>query len=322
MLPEERRDPAFIRANLPALGLFFDHYHQVDVEGFEHVPEGRALLVGNHNGGIMSPDMFALMVSCWRTFGVETPTYGLMHDLPFRVPVMGEAMARFGAVPAHPENARRLLGKDAKVLVYPGGDLDAFRPWSRRHEIVFGRRRGFVKIALATRSPIVPVVAVGAHEGCFVLTDGRSISRALGLRRVRVDVLPITLGLPWIVWLGPAPYLPIPLRIKIRVLPQIRWPTLPASAADDDAVVERCRREVIARMQRAMDAMVREGGFGPRFWLAEPAPHPLRVVGSTPKDARAAPITMKEASASLVSWMELASAERARTRAAPTSVVG
>ncbi|MGZ3476464.1 MAG: lysophospholipid acyltransferase family protein, partial [Polyangiales bacterium] len=237
-----------------------------EVSGLEHVPDGRALIVGNHNGGVMSPDMFALMVTWWRTFGVDAPTYGLMHDLPFLVPVIGDWMARLGAVPADPSNAKRLLERDAKVLVYPGGDLDAFRPWSQRHRIVFGARRGFVRTALATGAPIVPVVAVGAHEGCVVVSDGRALAQALGLKRMRVEVLPITLGLPWLFFVGPAPYLPVPLRMKIRVLPAIRFSVGP-EAATDDAVVDACREEVIACMQTALDDLAREGGYGPR-WAA------------------------------------------------------
>jgi 1-acyl-sn-glycerol-3-phosphate acyltransferase len=261
----DRRDPEFIRTHLDALSFFFEHYHQVEVAGLDNVPSGRALVVGNHNGGIMSPDMFALMVSWWQTFGVDSPAYGLMHDLPFRVPVIGDALSRLGAVHAHPDNARRLLERDAKVLVYPGGDLDAFRPWSRRHEIVFGARRGFIRIALSTGAPIVPVVAAGAHEGCFVVSDGRKLARALGLKRLRVEAIPIAFGLPWGFFVGPAPYLPLPLRIKIRVLPPMAWPHLPREAANDDARVEECRVQVIAAMQRALDELAAEGDFGPRL---------------------------------------------------------
>jgi 1-acyl-sn-glycerol-3-phosphate acyltransferase len=264
-IEEDRRDPSFIRAHLDALSFFFEHYHRVEVSGLEEVPPGRVLIVGNHNGGIMSPDMFALMAAWFRTFGVDAPAYGLMHDLPFRVPVVGDALARFGAVHAHPDNARRLLERDAKVLVYPGGDLDAFRPWSRRHEIVFGARRGFIRIALSTGAPIVPVVAAGAHEGCFVVSDGRTLARALGLKRLRVEAIPIAFGLPWGFFVGPAPYLPVPLRIRIRVLPPISWPHLSRDAAYDEACVDECRTEVIATMQRALDELAAEGGFGPRL---------------------------------------------------------
>lgn len=263
---EDRRDPSYIRAQLPALSLLFERYHQVDVTGLSHVPEGRALIVGNHNGGVMSPDMFALMAKWWQTFGADAPAYGLMHDLPFRVPFVGDALARLGAVHARKDTGRRLLEREAKVLVYPGGDLDAFRPWSQRHRIEFGARRGFIRLALATGAPIVPVVAVGAHEGCYVVSDGRALARALGLKRLRVEVLPIAFGLPWLFFVGPLPYLPVRLRIKIRVLPPIRW-ELPADAALDDTVVDTCRAQVIDAMQRALDELSASGDHGPLFRL-------------------------------------------------------
>lgn len=57
------RDPGFIRAHLDKLAFVFDHYHHASVEGLEHIPAGRALVVGNHSGGAMSPDMFALMLA-------------------------------------------------------------------------------------------------------------------------------------------------------------------------------------------------------------------------------------------------------------------
>ncbi len=260
-----RRDPSTIEKTLPAFELLFRHYHQASVEGLENVPDGPALAVGNHNGGLMSPDMFALMAAWWRRFGVESPAFGLMHDLPFRMPLVGELMPRLGAVHAKPANAVELLRRGAKVLVYPGGDIDAFRPWHRRHEVVFGERRGFVRVALRSRAPIVPVVSAGAHESFRIVTDGREMVRRLGLKRfARVEVLPVILCLPWGVTIGTHFYWPLPVRIRIRVLPPIHWPELGPEAADDDAIVWRCREEVRSAMQDALDDLEREGGHGLR----------------------------------------------------------
>ena len=263
--PGARRDERTIRAWSPWLERLFTHYHDASVEGLEGVPDGAALAVGNHNGGLMSPDMFALMVAWWRHFGASTPAYGLMHDMPFRLPLIGELMPRLGAVRADPANAEELLRRGAKVLVYPGGDIDAFRPWSRRSEVVFGRRRGFVRVALRSRVPIVPIVSAGAHEAFRILSDGRSIVSRFGLKRIaRVEVLPLTLCLPWGVSLGANFYWPLPVRIRIRVLPPIRWPELGPEAADDDAIVWECREHVRRTMQVALDELTREGGHGLR----------------------------------------------------------
>lgn len=259
-----QRDPAFIRAHLDKLAFVFDHYHRANIEGLEHIPKGRALIVGNHSGGAMSPDMFALMLAWWRRFGAEAPAFGLAHDFPFLIPGFGALMRKVGAVRASPVNAMELLRRDAKVLVYPGGDIDAFRPWSRRNEIVFGDRSGFVKIALRTGAPIVPVVSVGSHHALRILTDGRTFARKIGLARfARIDVFPVALCLPWGVSFGPGLYLPIPVRLRMRVLPPMHWPSLGPEDAEDAAVVRRCRDEVLERMQATLDDLVREGGYGP-----------------------------------------------------------
>ena len=260
-----RRDPEFIRANLDTLAFLVERYHQSSVEGLEHVPEGPALAVGNHSGGIMSPDMFALMVAWWRHFGVDTPAYGLAHDLPFRIPGLGDVLSRCGAVRARPANAAALLGRGFKVLVYPGGDIDAFRPASKKDEIVFGERRGFIRVALRARVPIVPIVSAGAHDGFHVLTDGRAMVRRLGLKRLaRIEAFPVALCLPWGISFGPAFYWPWPVRMRIRVLPPLAWPSLPPEAADDDAIVTACRDEVRVAMQTALTELAREGRHGRR----------------------------------------------------------
>lgn len=264
--PFAARDPEFIRAQLPRIAYLLEHWHSFEVTGLEHLAPGAALIVANHNGGIMSPDMFALMVAYWRRYGCDAPAFGLMHDFVFRVPLLGSAMAKLGALPASPANADAALARRAKVLVYPGGDLDAFKPSARRHEIVFGGRSGFIRVALRTGAPIVPVVGVGAHDAFHVLTDGAEFARRSGWKRLtRMEVLPVVVGLPWAIWIGPGAYLPIPVHMKLRVLPPIAWPDLDARAADDPAVVLRCREQVRIAMQRALDALVSEGGFGRRF---------------------------------------------------------
>jgi 1-acyl-sn-glycerol-3-phosphate acyltransferase len=181
-------------------------------------------------------------------------------------------MSRLGAVPARRGLAQAALARGAKVLVYPGGDLDTFKPYRDRHRVTFGDRKGFVRTAIAAGVPIVPVVSVGAHETLRVLTDGRRLAHALGLHRLlRVEVVPVMLCLPWGLWVGAwETHIPLPSRLRIRVLPPLRF-EVPREAANDDAVVTRARDVVAATMQRALDALVAEGGFGVRMRLGLPA---------------------------------------------------
>jgi 1-acyl-sn-glycerol-3-phosphate acyltransferase len=260
--PLARRDPEFVRREMGWIGRLIDLWFAPEVSGMEHVPDGAALVVGMHNGGNASPDMFSTMVAFWRRFGPERLAYGLAHDQICRAPVVGRWIQKLGAVPAHQENAARLLDRGAAVLVYPGGDLDAFKPWRERHTVKFGERSGFIKTALRARVPIVPVVSVGAHETFAVLTDGRDLARKLGLKRwTRMEVLPIFLCLPWGIWVsGFEGHIPVPSKVRIRVLPPIELDGSP----DDHNYVLLAKEMVRHKMQSAVDELVREGNFGPR----------------------------------------------------------
>lgn len=268
--PLARRDPAFIDQELQWLGPLTDAWYRPRIEGLEHIPDGPSLIVGMHNGGTMSPDMFTTMVAFWRRFGSARPAYGLAHDDVFRSRPLAAWLGKLGAVPAHQRNARALVERGASVLVYPGGDLDAFKPWRERHRVKFGERVGFVRTALATGVPIVPVVSVGAHETIAVLTDGQRIVRALGLSALtRAKVMPVMLCLPWGVWVGPwEAHLPMPSALHIRVLPPLKV-ELPPSAIDDERALATVRDQVQAAMQAEVDRLVAAGGFGVRARLRQ-----------------------------------------------------
>jgi 1-acyl-sn-glycerol-3-phosphate acyltransferase len=247
----DARDPDLIRTVLPAVRALTRRYLRLEREGLEHVPAGPALLVGNHNGGILGPDVPCTMRTLWETIGPEAPLYGLAHDFAMRqLTPLGRLLQRFGGVRASPHNAARILEAGGKALVYPGGDLEAYRRSSARDRIVLGERSGFVRVARAARVPIVPIVAQGAHRSAWVFTDGAQLARMMRLHRwARLDRFPLALALPWGLAVGPwIPYLPLPFRVRLRILPPIS-----VGSDDDDAEV---RDYVRARMQAALNEMV------------------------------------------------------------------
>jgi 1-acyl-sn-glycerol-3-phosphate acyltransferase len=255
------RDPALIERALPLLEAIYDHVFDCETEFLGEVPDGPALLVSNHNGMTGTPDMFCHMTAFWRRYGTARPAYGLMHDVPFRVPWAGPWMNAAGALAANPANARAALKHGAAVLVFPGGDYDACKPFHARHRIDFGDRRGYARLALAERVPIVPVVSVGGHESLWVACRGTRIARALGLpRRFRSNVFPVGLALPWGLLVGvPLPHLPLPVKVHTRVLrPLVLAPLDP----EDPRAVESVHQRVVGTMQAALEEMVREGRHG------------------------------------------------------------
>jgi 1-acyl-sn-glycerol-3-phosphate acyltransferase len=259
----DARDQAFIDDMLPLMGLFYDRYFRAETELESELPKGPFLAVANHNGMTGTPDMFCHMAAFWRAEGTSRLAYGLMHDMPFHVPKAGAWLNASGALAASPSNARAALARGAAVLVFPGGDVDACKPFSARYEIRFGERRGFIRIALSEGVPIVPVVSVGAHESLYIWSDGARLADKLGLKKwFRSNVFPIGFCLPWGIIAGvPYPHIPPPVKIHTRFMKPIHLRE-PPSAANDPAVVEACFERVRGAMQAAMDELHAEGRHG------------------------------------------------------------
>jgi 1-acyl-sn-glycerol-3-phosphate acyltransferase len=193
------RDPEFIRAVLPTLWLASTVWFRAEVHGFENVPDEPVLFVGNHSGGGATPDTFVLLLAYNTFFTVEgRPLYALAHDTITAAPVLGRLTRKLGVVPAANSFAEHIFESGGSALVYPGGDLEALRPWRDRNKIVFSGRKGFLKLAHRCNVKIVPVVATGGHDTLFVLNDGRRTAQLLRLDKLaRVKSLPLTLSVPW-----------------------------------------------------------------------------------------------------------------------------
>lgn len=257
------RDEAFITDMLPWMDLLYDRYFRCETELDAEIPDGPVLLVANHNGMTGTPDMFCHMAAFWRRYGVGRVAHGLMHDVPFAFPGGGAWLNAAGAIAANQKNAEAALARGAAVLVFPGGDVDACKPYRDRYRISFGSRRGFLRLALRHRIPIVPVVSAGGHESLYIAARGARIAGLLGLpRRFRSNVFPLGFALPWGVVAGVAlPHLPPPVKIHTRILAPILL-NLPASAANDARALDSSYEHVVSLMQRAMDELRAEGRHG------------------------------------------------------------
>lgn len=237
-------------------------YHRLDVRDLGRIPRGAALLVGNHNGGLNPVDGLFL-VHYYRTCGYDRPIYVLAHDILFRYKPLGDLLESIGVVPAHKGQAHELLEGGHKVLVFPGGDIESMRPFSQRRKIVLAERQGFVRLALKTGAPIVPVVSAGAHETMLVLSQGQRMAKRLRLPKwARLNSLPLLLAAPWGLLWGPTcalPYIPLPAKITVQIGDPIAVDT------DDDVSLDtratRLYRQVEQTMQSTLDQLYSERIF-------------------------------------------------------------
>lgn len=218
------------------------------------------LVVGNHSGGQLPPDIPVLLSGWWRERGEDEPVFTLMHSAILGLPGVGRVLARGGGVEADPVNADAVLRDGAVLIVYPGGDHEVFRPWRDRNRIDFAGRTGFIRLALRARAPVVPAVSVGAHETVVVLARGAELAKRLGLdKRFRIGVMPLVLGPPFGIVPGGIPTWPLPAKVTVELLEPIDWSErYGPDAADDPDIVQRCYDELTDTMQAALDRLADE----------------------------------------------------------------
>jgi len=226
------------------------------VRGLEHIPPGGVLLVSNHSGGALPTDMPVFAADYYETFGFDRPLYGLAHDIILSGPTSG-LMRRLGLISANRANAASALRSGGAVLVFPGGDYDAYRPTWQQAAIDFRGRKGYVRTAVETGVPIVPVVSIGGQEGQLYLNRGMWLAKVLGIKeRMRTDILPISFGFPFGLTL-----IPLNLPLPTKVVTQVLEPIDIAAEFGDEPNVEAVDAHVRAVMQEALDGLAAQRRF-------------------------------------------------------------
>lgn len=254
------RDPEFIIDTVGPGWMFARLYFRAEVRGLERIPEeGPVLLVGNHSGGNVSPEVLVATLAFVRRFGPHRPFYQLAHDMVMAYPVIGTLLRRFGTVGADPDSARQALRDGAAVLVYPGGDWEVHRPSWKEDEIDFAGRTGFLRLAWEENVPIVPMVNMGAQQTALMLSRGDRLARLLRLdQMLRLKVFPISLALPWGLNVGDlAGHIPLPSKVTVEFLDPIDLHAELGPELDLDAAYE----HVTGVMQEALSGLAEERGL-------------------------------------------------------------
>ena len=249
--------PEIARRVAGTVGPLVRGYFRSEVHGLDHKPTaGGALVVSNHSGGMFTPDILLFAPAYYDRFGYDRRVYTLAHNTVFIGP-FADWLPRAGVIHATRENAAAALRSGAIVLVFPGGDHDSYRPTSAAHTIDFNGRTGYVRTAIEAGVPIVPMVSIGGQETQLFLTRGRWLVKRLGLKRARIEALPITFGFPFGFSVFVPPNLPLPAKIVSRV----HAPVDVVGRFGDDPVVEEVDAHVRSLMQGALDDLARQRRF-------------------------------------------------------------
>jgi 1-acyl-sn-glycerol-3-phosphate acyltransferase len=224
---------------------YYERWFRVEWEGLEKIPPtGGALLVANHGGAIPADAPMIMQ-------GVETelgrPVYGLADHWFRTVPVLGTLWNRAGGIPAHPDNAHRLLHDDGQlVLAFPEGAKGPSKPSNERYQLRRFGRGGFVETAMRAGVPVVPIAVVGAEEAMPLLFKLPVLGKALGMPYVPVTLNHLLFGPV----LGTLVYLPA--KFRFRVLDPVVFDVEPAL---ERYPLSRVVKEADAIRQRVQDEL-------------------------------------------------------------------
>src|SRR5262249_44020251 len=152
----------------------------------ENLPRGPALLVANHGSHVISWDGANILSACLLDAEPPRLVHGMAEHRLLSLPILGTSARRIGAGDGNRADCVSLLEAGATVLTFPEGVKALCKPFRQRYQLMdFGH--GFMRVAMTTGVPIVPVATIGSEEEAPLIAHPRWLARLL-----KTPVAPIT----------------------------------------------------------------------------------------------------------------------------------
>ena len=239
-------DWELVDAMRPFLTFLYRTYWRVETTGLTNVPvEGRALLVSNHSGQLPW-DGVMIGTAVLTEHPAQRLVRSLYASLLGAMPFVCTMLVRLGQALATVENGTRLLEQNELVAVFPEGYKGLGKTYADRYKLARFGRGGFVRMALSTAAPIVPVSVVGAEETYITLARLPTLSQVTG-----IPYLPITLTFPWLGLLG---FVPLPTKWYIDFGEPIQMEQYGQGAADNLVLVS----QLADHVRNTIDDMIQD----------------------------------------------------------------
>ena len=216
-------------------------YFRLEIEGLENVPKkGSGIIAPNHSG---YTGFDALLIAHLLHRDHRRIARVLTHHFWFLTKTTAIPAQKMGFTEANFENGVSELRKNNLVVIFPEGESGNFKPSSQMYQLQ-EFKRGFVRMALATQSPIIPTLVIGAEESNI------NLSQLKFTKFLRGTVLPLPLNV-----------IPLPVKWKIKFLPPIYLPYQPSAIEDRELVME-IASDIQEQMQDALSEEVQRRGKG------------------------------------------------------------
>jgi 1-acyl-sn-glycerol-3-phosphate acyltransferase len=233
-------DPEVAKYALIVAAFFHRMWFRTEVHGIENVPRGRVLLIANHSGQL---PLDGMVIGASMFLDAEPPRFirSMVEKWTQTLPFVGTFFSRCGQVVGVPENARQLLLNEEMLLVFPEGTRGVSKPISKRYQLAdFGL--GFMRLALETNTPIVPIGLVGAEEQFINFGNIETFAKMFQM--------PIFPMIPQ--FLIPGGQMPLPVKYRLYIGEPLLFDGDPD---DDDAVIE----EKVWMVRATIQSMINRG---------------------------------------------------------------
>lgn len=237
----------------PFFRFCFEDYFKVDIRGIENIPaEGRAIVVGNHSG-LLPVDGAMMSMAMGNLHCSPRRIRYLSSDWFFDLFFIGAWMRETGQVRAQLDIAEKLLEAGEIIGVYPEGVRGVGKTFSERYRVI-DFHPGFVKLAISSQTPIIPIATIGGDEIYPNFANLTGLSQFL-----KIPFFPLTPGFPWLPF--PLWVIPLPVRWLINVHKPIHL-DYPPEKASDRKLVRTIAKEIQYQIQRDLNEL-----FGKRKTL-------------------------------------------------------
>lgn len=242
-------DQEFIDAIIPFFDFMYHKYWRVTLSGVENIPEdGRTLLVSNHSGQLPF-DGAMLLLGILQQHATARFTRALYASWFPTLPFLSDLLVKVGQVMANDENALRLLEQENLVAVFPEGYKGVGKLYKDRYHLARFGRGGFVRVALKTRAPLIPVAVVGAEETYISLHKSATLAKLIGF-----PYFPISPTFPW---LGPLGLIPLPTKWYIDIGEPIPTDQYPEGSENNLMLVSQLTDQVRDTVQEMLNERLR-----------------------------------------------------------------
>lgn len=229
-------DPEVLKSIMPMASWLYENYFRCEAHGLENMPCGRVIVVANHSGQL---PFDGLMIGSAFLLKAEKPRFlrGMAEKWSATLPFISKLFSLTGQCVGLPANCRKLLEMDEAVFVFPEGVKGISKLYSQKYQLQdFGL--GFMRLAMETQSPILPVVLIGAEEQAAAIANITPLAKIFGL-----PALPLIF--PQII--------PVPLPVKYHI--HVGKPLNFNGNSNDDDLVTRN----VKKVRRHMEIMIEKG---------------------------------------------------------------